>query len=90
MTTYRLKYIADLLDVPDDRLDACLAELRELMPIMRQQMSGFAAVARSAVECTGLEWVDDGAGDVTTRFATGETHLATVKLEGALKPERTA
>lgn len=57
MNKYEIKAITDLLAVPEDKIDACLADLRQWIDFARETAEireMFGAITESFV------WVDDG------------------------------
>lgn len=79
--TYELRVVEDFLEIPAERLGACLREFEEMVQAMRE----FRERIRSAHRAVGLPmpekvwtcatWVDDGKQEVHVRVA--------VKDEGA-------
>lgn len=90
MSAYKLTYITDLLDIPEDRLDVCLRELGGLLPIMRGQMEAlreaFGPDAVQEVKVKGIEWVDDDAGDLTVGIIINDKPVVTFSAPGFYKP----
>lgn len=61
MTRYDIRTVMDFCDIPEDRLDACLADFRECVRYLR----GVKAVAddyrvADKIRGMGFEWADDG------------------------------
>lgn len=61
--TYKIKTIGDLLMVPEDRLDACLAELAPHIRAMKR--NGMRPKMLGPVT-----WIDDGEANVSARWTS--------------------
>ena len=65
-TEYRIEHVRDLLAVPEDRLDACLADMRKWVPVASDYTKAAydtAAFFRMELQehpCGGFVWIDDG------------------------------
>ena len=65
-TEYRIDHVRDLLAIPDDKLDACLADLRLWVSEMRhldgimESLSDLYKVNITEITREGFIWVDDG------------------------------
>ena len=65
-TEYRIDHVRDLLAIPDDKLDACLADLRLWVSEMRhldgimESLSDMYKVNIAEITREGFIWVDDG------------------------------
>jgi len=65
-TQYRIDHVRDLLAVPEDRIDACFADLRLWVKQMRhldgimESLSDLYKVNITEITREGFIWVDDG------------------------------
>jgi len=65
-TEYRIEHVRDLLAVPEDRIDACLTDLRDWLRHMRIIVPEIESAIKSAgiittePVCGGMVFVDDG------------------------------
>jgi hypothetical protein len=65
-TEYRIEHVRDLLAVPEDRLDACFADMRDWLRHMRVIVPEIESAIKSAgimttePVCGGMVFVDDG------------------------------
>jgi len=77
---YRIRTIGDLLQVPIDRLETCLAELRLALELHHFAFGEDAHPNTLDV----IEWTDDGAKHVTVTDSAGADVLSLrVTTEGA-------
>jgi len=81
-TEYRIDHVRDLLAIPDDKLDACLADLRLWVSEMRhldgimESLSDLYKVNITEITREGFIWVDDGktgCSGVDLTFVDAET-----------------
>ena len=61
MKTYNIKTMFDFTKIPEDRIDACLADFKDLIMFYRgiiayAQQNGYA----EKLEHVEFDWVDDG------------------------------
>jgi hypothetical protein len=54
---YKIKHVRDFLEVPSDRLDACLEEFKVFLALVRP-------FPTSLFEVNAFEWIDDGKNNV--------------------------
>jgi hypothetical protein len=65
-TEYRIEHVRDLLAIPEDKLDSCLADLRLWVKQMRhfdgimESLSDLYKVNIFEITREGFIWVDDG------------------------------
>jgi len=65
-TEYRIEHVRDLLAVPEDKLDACLADMRDWVTRARWHTALIYDLVRAVGEeliehpCAGFVWIDDG------------------------------
>jgi hypothetical protein len=65
-TEYRIEHVRDLLAIPEDRLDACFADMRAWVTLMQvilpevESMIRSAGIVTTQPVCNGFVWVDDG------------------------------
>ena len=65
-TEYRIEHVRDLLAVPEDRIDACMADMRDWLRHMRVIVPEIESAIKSAgitttePVCGGMVFVDDG------------------------------
>ncbi len=76
--TYHLSSIADLLDVPADRREACL---RDLLTVLELQEFVFGDDAKAAVVMP-MDWTDDGSPDVCLTDGRGNPLITLAIKEG--------
>lgn len=65
MTEYKIKNLKDLLNIPVDRIDVCLDELKEGIKLMHAQAAALDISLADAV-FDGFTWKDDGAKNMTS------------------------
>jgi len=72
---YKIEHVRDLLAVPEDRLDACLEELKDYLALARE-MQELTKVVGEIVGADGsstigaFTWIDDGKHERTVRIQT--------------------
>jgi len=63
---YRIEHVRDLLAIPEDRIDACLAGMRKWLPVARDftkaayNVAGLLQMDLQEHPCGGFVWIDDG------------------------------
>jgi hypothetical protein len=69
---YKIKNISDLLDVPEDRINDCLEQMKKFLKYLRditdmaKLVGGELGIdTKTVIESTGFVWIDDGKNDVT-------------------------
>lgn len=82
MPTYELKHISDLLNVPPERRNAMLDELKVALPFFSAQL--IAALAHNPGTTAQdimprIIWEDNGELTVTARFGSGAVSVLTTK-----------
>ena len=65
MTEYKITSLKDLLNIPVDRVDDCLDELKDGLKLIHAQMAAFEIPVGDAV-FDSFTWNDDGAKDMTS------------------------
>ena len=66
--TYKLVYIADLLQLPPDRIQDCLNELVPHLKNLQGMTSDLSDVVGAPVLVNGFTWVDDGKDEVKVKL----------------------
>ena len=86
---YRLRFIRDLCDVPIEKLDECLTDLRRLVlatHAMRETLGDLATVVHLNEE---LEWHDDGDRSATVNVTARDASLFSVRVGPRVSPDGT-
>lgn len=74
--SYKIEHVRDLLQIPPERIDACLDELKDYLAVARIVLAA-AKVLEEAhdvkikpedVSVGGFEWTDDGLREGAVRF----------------------
>jgi hypothetical protein len=96
-TTYTLNLVTDLLEVPDDRLNTCLNEMKVMIRAMRTvRAAAFIDAQEDDIDVDhpsqlnkvlfpNVRWVDDG--DATVRVQHGSDTLIAVAPAPAATPD---
>lgn len=85
MKRYDIRTVMDFTSVPEDRLDACLADFRECVRYLR----GVKAVAEDygcadEIRGMGFQWADDGQVGLTGLVVEHVTAEGAKESEGAI------
>lgn len=79
---YHIEKLADILTIPDDRMDAFFVELRQWVDVVK----GMDELAKASAEAIGLngkvemiaksmDWIDDDKGNITVKITTDEKEM---------------
>lgn len=71
--TYPIEHIADLLLVPADKIDECLADLRMALAAARLAMAVMPRPVNHRVALSRIDWHDDGKRETTAELGDGST-----------------
>lgn len=63
--SYEIRTLDDFLKVPDDRLDACLAEFADAIRIQRRIQSTFDSIGAVEIFGKSFTWIDDGKNNMS-------------------------
>jgi len=72
--TYRIEKIADLLDVPAEKLDECWADVRAALAIARITRA-ICAWEHVPFSMPAVEWTDDGKREATAHMRDCEISI---------------
>lgn len=76
---YTIKEVGDFLQVPEDRLDACLEEFKTFLQVSRSfmemtnAMAGLLGADKSQNVLQSFVWIDDGERNVTINICANES-----------------
>lgn len=80
MTEYKITSLKDLLNIPVDRIDDCLDELKDGLKLMHVQMEAFEISVADAV-FDSFTWQDDGAKNMTSNAHFSCGGVAQIKVD---------
>lgn len=60
MKTYDIRTVMDFADIPEDRVDVCLDELKDALRYLRTVKEAIKRGKFDVLESVGFAWTDDG------------------------------
>lgn len=78
--SYKIEHVRDLLQIPTERIDACLDELKDYLAVARIVLAAAKVweemhdvkMKPEDIAVGGFEWTDDGLREGTVRFIPKE------------------
>ena len=77
MKRYNIRAIMDFADIPEDKIDACLADFRDCIKLFRV-IKADATQGKWAdkINAMGFEWIDDGKTGLAGYFVEARSEQA--------------
>lgn len=80
MSEYKIACLKDFLNIPADRIDSCLDELKEGLKLMHASMA-LGELNLNEVSFEEFTWKDDGAKNITQNMEFACGGVVQVKVE---------